>query len=169
MAQLPQAGSARVRARATALFLSLALIIGAIMSPAWGCNIGQTLGQIIWVTIDAESFLASLSNVITSKNVLKFSLLARIADQDVGESGDSECGQRRYESIVGICPSDEQRRRLDKKSPKLFGAIYVIGGYIFLIWGGGAVFLRTWRRMLGLIIVLLGVICLAHGFEALTH
>jgi hypothetical protein len=99
----------------------------------------------------------------------KFSLLTRIADQDIGEHGYSGRGQRRYESIVVVCPADEQRWRLGKKSPKLFGALYVAGGYIFLIWGGGALFLRTWRRLFGLIIVVLGFICLAHGFEALTR
>jgi hypothetical protein len=54
------------RARIAALILSLTLIIGAIMSPAWGCINGQTLGEIIWITIDAESFLAGFGDVVTS-------------------------------------------------------------------------------------------------------
>jgi hypothetical protein len=58
------------RARIAALILSLTLIIGAIMSPAWGCINGQTLGEIIWITIDAESFLAGFGDVVTSKDVL---------------------------------------------------------------------------------------------------
>jgi len=281
----------RVGVRIAALFLSFALIIGAIVSPARGYIDGQPLSEIIWITIDAESLVAALSDVIPAKNVLvlrsqkyvdetlrgypsshflfrrsiqnslhflvrpynsignnmawyigiregrfihrefqwsamclyrqvdrwgvtavlpvwvnvprlpsgvltgyeqqcrqdwinkrslggvrisdlpfdKFSLLTRITGQDVSEPGYSGRGQRRYESIVGIGPMDEQRWRSDKKTPKLFGALYVAGGYIFLIWGGGALFFYAWRKLLGLIMVILGFICLVHGFEALTR
>jgi hypothetical protein len=99
----------------------------------------------------------------------KFSLLTRITDQDVSERGYSSRGQRRYESIMGVGPVDEQGWRTYEKSPKLFGALYAAGGYFFLIWGSNALFLPAWQKLLGLILVVLGFICIVHGFEALTR
>lgn len=58
------------RARITALFLSLALIVGAIIIPARGYIKGQTLSKIIWITIDAESLVTAFRDVTTTKDVL---------------------------------------------------------------------------------------------------
>jgi hypothetical protein len=58
------------RARIAALFLSVALIVGAIVIPARGHIAGQPLSEIIWITIDAESLVAAFGDVITAKNIL---------------------------------------------------------------------------------------------------